>query len=75
MDSTVLSAAEHRRAARFTFSRDAQRYVAARHALRWVLSQALGCSPQSVAIATNPSGKPHLVPDLGLDFSVSHSGY
>lgn len=74
VDDRVLSPSERERAARFVSVRDARRYLATRHALRRVLAQALSCPPASIAIEPDAFGKPHLVAERGLFFSVSRSG-
>ena len=73
-DAGALSCGEHRRAARFASSRDAGRYLAARHALRRLLGRALHVLPDSLEIEADVFGKPRLIPDRGLYFSVSRSG-
>ena len=70
-----LTADEHARAARFALERDGRRYLAARHALRRVLAQALGRSPEDLVIEPDELGKPHLLPHGGLHFNLSHSAH
>ena len=55
------------------FERDAKRYLAGRHALRSVLSQALGQPPEDLCIEIDAAGKPWLPHDAGLQFNLSHS--
>lgn len=68
-----LATAEHARAARFAAGRYGQRYLAAREALRHLLAQALGCSPEDLVIQPDEFGKPHLHPRGPLHFNLSHS--
>lgn len=69
-----LGPAEHARAARLRFARDARRYLAARHALRRVLATALELAPSSLAIQPDPLGKLRLPPEVALEFNASRSG-
>lgn len=78
-DWLACSPAEHARAARFKFERDARRYRAAHAAMRGALSQALGMAPDRITYAQGPQGKPCLAaPDSHsgppLHFNLSHSG-
>lgn len=53
----------------------ARRFLATRILLRSVLSQALGCDPQSLDFVIADGGKPYLsLPDSSLKFNLSHSG-
>jgi 4'-phosphopantetheinyl transferase len=70
-----LSMHEQARAACRVFRRDAQRYLACRHALRCVLADALACSVQSVRIETDEVGKPRLGGGDTLQFNLSHSAH
>ncbi|PSN10712.1 hypothetical protein C7271_25615 [filamentous cyanobacterium CCP5] len=47
-----------------------------RGTLRHLLSQYLDTDPQAIALGYAPHGKPYLLPqtELGLEFSLSHSG-
>lgn len=67
-----LSADERARAARMALGTDARRYLAARHALRRVLAEALNRQPESLVIGPDDLGKPHLH-ESTLQFSLSHS--
>jgi len=68
-----LSAAEHARAGRMAFSRDARRYLASRHALRTVLSAVLGETPESIEIEIDAVDKPRLARHSEPHFNLSHS--
>jgi 4'-phosphopantetheinyl transferase len=73
----VLSADELARAASFHFSRDRQRFVAARAWLRTILAGYLRTDPRSLTFSYSKKEKPSLGPDFaGSDvrFNVSHSG-
>jgi len=73
----VLSLDELTRAARFHFSRDRQRFVAARAWLRMILASYLGTNPNSLSFAYSKKEKPSLGrthADSGVTFNVSHSG-
>jgi 4'-phosphopantetheinyl transferase len=69
----VLDRHERDRAARFRFSLDRSRYVAAHIALRVSLSEVLEQAPERIQIALGPQGKPMLSPDQGWVFNLSHS--
>ena len=72
----TLSAAERAHAARLRVGAD--RWVAARAALRGVLGRYLDLAPERVALAIHANGKPRLEPSAGvglrLRFNLSHSG-
>lgn len=70
-----LSAHEYARGARMAFGRDARRYLAGRHALRQVLANELGRSPEGLVIEPDEFGKPHLLPAGPLHFNLSHSAH
>lgn len=67
------SPGERSRALRFLDRRDAVRHLAARAALRLLLSRQLGGKPVVGEFVANAWGKPEL-PGSGLEFSISHSG-
>jgi 4'-phosphopantetheinyl transferase len=70
-----LSEDERARAARFTFERDARRFVVARGALRALLGRYLDASPRALAFTYGAHGKPALEgPGGALSFNLSHSG-
>jgi len=69
-----LDAAERERASRFHFERDRSRFIAAHGALREILASALAIPPGGIAFAFGPAGKPRLVGDHSVRFSLSHSG-
>src|SRR5579863_5529204 len=73
----VLSADEVTRASRFHFSRDRQRFVAARAWLRIILAGYLRTDPNGLSFSYSKKEKPSLGPSFaGSDvaFNVSHSG-
>lgn len=72
----VLDAEEQARAARFRTARLRRHFIAARGALREVLSRYLGTAPERLAFDYGPQGKPSLAAQTGgerLYFNVSHS--
>jgi 4'-phosphopantetheinyl transferase len=73
---SILSLDEKERAARFQKIEDAERYVAARAALRSLLGGYLSVEPDQLQFAYDIFGKPRLageVPLTSVSFSVSHS--
>jgi 4'-phosphopantetheinyl transferase len=68
-----LAPAEHVRAARFGREGLAQRYVAGRALLRWLLGRTLGLPPHAVPIVRGMRGRPQLEGDGGVDFNISHT--
>lgn len=68
-----LTPAERSRARRYRFTRDAQRFSAARGWLRHVLGAQLGIPPHEVELAEEP-GKPRLADAVAPCFNVSHAG-
>jgi 4'-phosphopantetheinyl transferase len=72
----TLSYEERTRADRFHFSRDRQRFVRRRGALRNLLGSALGAQPAAVMLHTDANGRPRLAPEQGsrLRFNQSSSG-
>jgi 4'-phosphopantetheinyl transferase len=73
----VLSSDEERRAARFHFAADRQRFVAARALLRIILAGFLATEPSELNFLYSRNEKPLLGPahaDSGITFNVSHSG-
>jgi 4'-phosphopantetheinyl transferase len=73
----VLSDDERARAARFHFSRDRQRFVAARAWLRMILAAYLGADAKELSFSYSKKDKPALGPSYDgrkIEFNVSHSG-
>ncbi len=71
-----LSSDEKERAARFRFSRDRDRFVAARGLLRTLLGQYLEMEPDQIRFSYGPWGKPSLTAGLygkDLRFNLSHA--
>jgi 4'-phosphopantetheinyl transferase len=72
----VLGEEERRRAMRFRFVRDTERFVAAHAAVRTILARYLDdTDPAALSFDTGPFGKPALVGESvkQLHFSLSHS--
>jgi 4'-phosphopantetheinyl transferase len=70
-----LSTDERRRAERFRFERDRERFVAGRVQLRLLLGRYLGQPADAVQFAYGPRGKPSLRgPAGGIEFNLAHSG-
>ena len=69
----VLDTEEQRRAARFHFQRDRDRFVAARAALRRILAPYLDQRPERVRFAYTAAGKPYLTESPDLQFNLSHA--
>jgi 4'-phosphopantetheinyl transferase len=70
---SVLAADERERMARFHFEPDRRRFLIGRGALRLLLGDYLGTTPEALRFAYSPYGKPGLIADQ-LQFNVSHSG-
>ena len=66
-----LSADEAARAARFIFEKDRVRWICARSALRSVLSNYVGQTPDALRFVYGANGKPGL---NGIEFNLSHAG-
>jgi len=74
--SKLLSDTERRRADRFAFDRDRNRFIVARANLREMLATRLSVRPESVELTYGVHGKPALsrrFADSDLRFNVSHS--
>ncbi len=69
----ILSSDERRRAARFHFERDRDRFVVARASLRILLGRYLGQDPAQLNFTYNARGKPTLAQNSSLTFNLSHS--
>lgn len=69
----TLSEDERRRADRFHFDKDRRHFVAARGALRAILSRYLEIRADAVRFAYSNYGKPHLADTLPLCFNLTHS--
>lgn len=68
-----ISAGERAGAERFHRRRDALQHVVGRALARVLLARELGMPALTEEFQTTPRGKP-LLPDSGLEFSISHSG-
>jgi len=73
---TILSPGEHDRASRFHFERDAERFIAARCAMRRILSLYTLVAPKELAFCYGEKGKPYLSPldRFDIQFNLAHSG-
>lgn len=72
----LLSDTERRRADRFVFDRDRNRFIVARARLRELLATRLSVRPEAVELTYSLHGKPVLArrfADSNLRFNVSHS--
>lgn len=69
-----LSSDEVERARRFRYVRDRARYAVSHRALRGILAQVTGLSPDALRFTHGPQGKPSLHPAIGWAFNLSHSG-
>lgn len=72
--AALLSPDERERLAGYRSAHARHRFLLSRALLRIVLGQLTGRPPQSLRFARLPSGKPLLVDDPDLHFSLSHSG-
>jgi 4'-phosphopantetheinyl transferase len=75
-DTTVLLTRPERiRAARFKFTADRTRFVAARIALRLLVARYARIAPEDVVFGSDGRGKPRLATgQVPLEFNVAHSG-
>jgi 4'-phosphopantetheinyl transferase len=69
----MLSGEERERADRFRFEIDRRRFMAAHVALRRVLAEHTGLQPHALCLVAGRYGKPSLVDQPGVQFSLSHS--
>ncbi len=69
----LLDREERARAMRFRFARDRDRFIARRGRLRLLLGSYLGEAARHIVFRVNDFGKPLIVGDDGLQFSLSHS--
>ena len=72
-DWPFLDPDEQARAARFVFTKDRKRYVAAHSALRRLLARHTGRALNDVRYVVGEFGKPHLTDSLDCAFNLSHS--
>lgn len=73
----ALSHDEAARGARFVLPIHRTRFVAARGALRTILSRYTGTEPAGIGFSYGPHGKPQLAPAFapnGIQFNISHAG-
>jgi len=69
----LLDREERTRAMQFRFARDRDRFIARRGRLRHLLGSYLGEAAQDIVFRHNDHGKPLILGDEGLQFSLSHS--
>jgi 4'-phosphopantetheinyl transferase len=69
----LLDREERARAMQFRFARDRDRFIARRGRLRHLLGSYLGEAAEDIAFHHNDFGKPQILGDDGLQFSLSHS--
>jgi 4'-phosphopantetheinyl transferase len=69
----ILSPAERERALRFSFEKDAARFISCRASLRLILSRYIAVPPEGILFRYDPGGKPALSGVPGWQFNVSHS--
>ncbi|MEE8436000.1 MAG: 4'-phosphopantetheinyl transferase superfamily protein, partial [bacterium] len=69
-----LAPDERNRATRFRFSKDRNKFIVCRFALRNILASYSGTIPELVQFSYGPQGKPYLSDQSTLRFNVSHSG-
>jgi 4'-phosphopantetheinyl transferase len=70
---TCLSDEEWKRAERFSFERDRNRYVVRRAVLRTLLGRYTGIDPARITFRCTERGKLHVAPPLDVEFNLSHS--
>jgi 4'-phosphopantetheinyl transferase len=70
---STLSADEEKRAARFHFQVDKNRFIVAHGVLRKILGRYLHYDPAELTFSLNQYGKPALI-NSTLEFNLSHSG-
>lgn len=73
----ILPPDEKERAYRFIFEKHRRRFILAHYALRKILSEYLGISPERIIFKELSHGKPTLIEEqnpLHLEFNLSHSG-
>jgi len=69
----ILSPAERDRATRFSFEKDAARFISCRASVRLILSRYIGAPPGNIIFRYEPGGKPALSGVASWQFNVSHS--
>ncbi len=70
----VLSSDEIKRADRFVFDRDRNRFLRGRYLMRVLLGRYLAIAPHAIELLTQEHGKPVLDSKYELGFNLSHSG-
>jgi 4'-phosphopantetheinyl transferase len=70
----LLSEDERRRAAALRLPDSGRRFIAARAAVRLILSARAGDQPSRIRLAAHPGGKPYLSEYPGVHFNLSHTG-
>jgi 4'-phosphopantetheinyl transferase len=70
---SLLGPQERARAERYHFDLDRRRFVSRRVFARRVLASYLDVAPEEVGLAASPLGKPLLLQEPDLHFSLSHS--
>jgi 4'-phosphopantetheinyl transferase len=72
-DFSFLPSGEQRRARQLRFGKNRTTYVLGKYVIRTLLARTLHLPPQAIEFVFNKYGKPALVGDGGVTFSLAHS--